>query len=57
MGGPRLLGFALGLALNGNAPTRVLKPDLGGVTLPDGGAGLQVSDAAKARAVRRFLRG
>jgi LCP family protein required for cell wall assembly len=57
MGGPRLLGFALGLALNGDAPTRVLKPDLGGVTLPDGGAGLQVSDAAKARAVRRFLRG
>jgi LCP family protein required for cell wall assembly len=57
MGGPRLLGFALGLALNGDAPTRVLKPDLGGLTLPDGGAGLQVSDAEKARAVRRFLRG
>ena len=55
MGGPKLLGYALGLAFNGNAPSRVLRPD-GAVTLPDGGAGLQVSDADKQAAVQRFLR-
>jgi LCP family protein required for cell wall assembly len=55
MGGPSLLGYALGLAVNGNAPTRVLRPD-GAVTLPDGGAGLQVSDAEKQAEVQRFLR-
>jgi LCP family protein required for cell wall assembly len=55
MGGPKLLGYALGLAFNGNAPTRVLKPS-GFETLPDGGAGLDVSDAEKQAAVRRFLR-
>jgi LCP family protein required for cell wall assembly len=55
MGGPSLLGYALGLAINGNAPTRVLRPD-GAVTLPDGGAGLQVSDAEKQAEVQRFLR-
>jgi LCP family protein required for cell wall assembly len=55
MGGPRLLGYALGLALNGNAPTRVLKPD-GGERLPDGGDGLHVSDAEKQAEVARFLR-
>jgi LCP family protein required for cell wall assembly len=55
MGGPSLLGYALGLAINGNAPTRVLRPD-GVVTLPDGGAGLQVSDAEKQAEVQRFLR-
>jgi LCP family protein required for cell wall assembly len=52
MGGPRLLGYALGLAMNGNAPTRVLRatPD------PAGGSGLVVSDADKQAAVQRFLR-
>jgi LCP family protein required for cell wall assembly len=55
MGGPSLLGYALGLAFNGNAPTRVLRPD-GVVTLPDGGAGLQVSDAERQAEVQRFLR-
>ena len=55
MGGPRLLGYALGLALNGNAPTEVLKPS-GFETLPNGGAGLDVSDAEKQAAVQRFLR-
>jgi LCP family protein required for cell wall assembly len=55
MGGPRLLGYALGLALNGNAPTRVLKPS-GVVRLPDGGDGLEVSDAEKQAEVARFLR-
>jgi LCP family protein required for cell wall assembly len=55
MGGPRLLGYALGLALNGDAPTRVLKPS-GATRLPDGGAGLEVSDAEKQAEVARFLR-
>ncbi|HZC28956.1 MAG TPA: LCP family protein, partial [Gaiellaceae bacterium] len=55
MGGPRLLGYALGLAANGSAPTRVLRPD-GAVRLPDGGAGLHVSDAEKQAEVQRFLR-
>jgi anionic cell wall polymer biosynthesis LytR-Cps2A-Psr (LCP) family protein len=55
MGGPRLLGYALGLALNGNAPTEVLKPS-GFETLPNGGAGLDVSDAEKQAEVQRFLR-
>jgi LCP family protein required for cell wall assembly len=55
MSGPSLLGYALGLAVNGNAPTRVLRPD-GAVTLPDGGAGLHVSDAEKQGEVQRFLR-
>ena len=52
MGGPRLLAYALGLAVNGNAPTRVLRatPD------PSGGSGLTVSDADKQAAVQRFLR-
>jgi len=52
MGGPRLLAYALGLAVNGNAPTRVLRatPD------PSGGSGLTVSDADKQAAVERFLR-
>jgi LCP family protein required for cell wall assembly len=51
MGGPRLLGYAFGLAVGGNAPTRVLRaaPD------PAGGSGLVVSDADKQAAVRRFL--
>ena len=55
MGGPRLLGYALGLATGGNAPTEVLKPS-GFETLPDGGAGLDVSHAEKQAAVQRFLR-
>jgi len=55
MGGPRLLGYALGLALNGNAPTRVLRPT-GVERLPNGGDGLDVSDAEKQTEVKRFLR-
>jgi LCP family protein required for cell wall assembly len=55
MGGPRLLGYALGLAFNGNAPTRVLKPS-GAVRLPNGGDALEVSDAEKRSEVERFLR-
>ena len=54
MRGPALLGYAIGTALSGNAPTRVLTPS-GGVTLPGGGAGLVVSPAEKQREVERFL--
>lgn len=56
MGGPSLLGYAVGNVLSGSPPTRVLKPS-GGETLPDGGAGLVVSDAERQAEVRRFLRG
>jgi LCP family protein required for cell wall assembly len=54
MGGPRLLGYALGLAVNGDAPTRVLRPS-GVERLPNGGDGLTVSDAEKRTEVARFL--
>ena len=55
MGGPRLLAYAIGLAFNGNAPARVLKPS-GFERLPNGGDGLDVSDAEKQAEVQRFLR-
>ena len=57
MSGPSLLGLFGALAVSGTPPTRVLRPDLGGVTLSNGGAGLKVSEAEKRREVRRFLRG
>jgi anionic cell wall polymer biosynthesis LytR-Cps2A-Psr (LCP) family protein len=56
MNGPTLVLYALGTALSGNAPTRVLRPT-GAETLPDGSAGLVVSDAEKRVEVRRFLKG
>jgi len=54
MRGPALLSYAVGMAISGSPPPRVLTPS-GAVTLPDGGAGLVVSDAEKQREVRRFL--
>jgi LCP family protein required for cell wall assembly len=56
MGGPRMLGYALGMALNGDAPTRVLKPS-GAERLPNGGDGLTVSDEERRSEVARFLDG
>lgn len=56
MSGPSLLGYAFGLGIAGSPPARVLRPS-GGVTLPDGGAGLVVSDAERKAAAARFLRG
>jgi anionic cell wall polymer biosynthesis LytR-Cps2A-Psr (LCP) family protein len=56
MSGPTLLAFAAGVASSGDAATRVLKPS-GAVTLPDGGAGLLVSEQEKRSEVRRFLAG
>lgn len=56
MGGPSLLGYAVGNVLSGNPPTRVLEPS-GGVSLSDGSSGLVVSDAERQAEVQRFLRG
>jgi len=56
MSGPTLLGLFGAFATTGTPPTTILRPD-GAVRLPDGGAGLTVSDAARQRAVERFLRG
>jgi LCP family protein required for cell wall assembly len=50
MRGPALLGYAIGTAFSGSAPTRVLPV----TPQPGGGTGLEVSDAAKQRAVQRF---
>jgi LCP family protein required for cell wall assembly len=52
MGGPRLLGYAIGVVINGNAAARVLPT----TASPGGGSGLTVDEAAKQRAVARFLR-
>ncbi|RKQ91718.1 LytR family transcriptional attenuator [Solirubrobacter pauli] len=54
MSGPTLLGVVGAELSAGTAKPQVLKPS-GGVTLPDGGAGLTVDDATKQRAVDRFL--
>ena len=56
MAGPSLLGLVGGEVIGGKAQPRVLKPS-GGVTLPDGGAGLEVDEAEKQSAVERFLKG
>jgi anionic cell wall polymer biosynthesis LytR-Cps2A-Psr (LCP) family protein len=53
MRGPSLLGYALGTALSGSPPTRVLPV----VPQAGGGTGLAISDADKQRAVQRFLQG
>jgi LCP family protein required for cell wall assembly len=56
MSGPTLLGLFGALAISGTPPTKVLKPD-GAVTLPDGEAGLRVSEAERRRAAARFMNG
>jgi LCP family protein required for cell wall assembly len=56
MSGPTLMGFAAATFTGGSPPTRILKPS-GAETLPDGGAGLVVSESARQRAVDRFLKG
>jgi LCP family protein required for cell wall assembly len=56
MSGPTLLGLFGAMAVKGSPPTRILKPSAG-IRLPDGGAGLVVSDAERQAEVRRFLRG
>lgn len=54
MSGPTLLGLFGAIATGGGASTEVLRPS-GASTLPDGGAGLTVSDEEKQAAVEKFL--
>ncbi|HST55118.1 MAG TPA: LCP family protein [Solirubrobacteraceae bacterium] len=56
MSGASLLGLFGALSSSGSPPTEILRPT-GFLTLPDGEAGLTVSQAAKQAAVRRFLNG
>ena len=56
MSGETLLQLFAGMAISGTPPTRVLKPT-GAVTLPNGGDGLTVSEAARREAVARFMAG
>jgi LCP family protein required for cell wall assembly len=56
MSGPELLGLFAALAVGGTPPTRILRPS-GAVTLPDGEAGLSVSEAERRAAAARFLAG
>jgi LCP family protein required for cell wall assembly len=56
MSGPTLLSLFAGMAISGTPPTRVLKPT-GVETLPDGEAGLTVSEASRRRDVEAFMKG
>jgi LCP family protein required for cell wall assembly len=56
MSGPTLLGL-VGAELGGGDAKRYLLEPTGNVTLPDGGAGLTVDDAAKQQAVEKFMEG
>jgi LCP family protein required for cell wall assembly len=56
MSGETLLGLFASLAVTGTPPTQVLKPT-GQMTLPEGGEGLTVSEAARRAAVARFMSG
>ena len=55
MGAPTLGGVAAALAVGGSAHDAILYPT-GTETLPDGEAGLTISDAARQADVARFLR-
>lgn len=54
MGAAGLTGLMLSVAASGSGSSSVLKPD-GAVVLPDGGAGLTVSEEYKRRQVARFM--
>ena len=56
MSGPTLLSLFAGMAISGTPPTRVLKPT-GVETLPDGEAGLTVSESERRRDVEAFMKG
>jgi len=56
MGAGGLLGLAATIGASGGGSPAVLRPD-GAVRLPDGGAGLTVSPAARERQVQKFLDG
>ncbi len=56
MSGETLLQLFAGMAISGTPPTRVLKPT-GAITVPNGGDGLTVSEAARRQAVAQFMSG
>jgi LCP family protein required for cell wall assembly len=56
MSGETLLGLFAALAISGTPPTQVLRPT-GQTTLPEGGEGLTISEAARRAAVARFMSG
>jgi LCP family protein required for cell wall assembly len=56
MTGAELLGMFASLAVAGTPPTQVLKPT-GQTTLPEGGEGLTISEAARRADVARFMAG
>jgi len=56
MAGPSLLGLVGAELIGGAQKARVLKAS-GGITLPDGGAGLVVDESEKRTAVQNFLKG
>jgi LCP family protein required for cell wall assembly len=56
MAGPTLLGVAMASITSGSSQPRVLEGS-GSVTLPNGGVGITVDDAAKQAAVDRLLKG
>jgi LCP family protein required for cell wall assembly len=56
MSGPELLAVFAALEIGGSTPTRLLEPT-GQITLPDGEAGLTVSESAKRAAVAQFMAG
>jgi LCP family protein required for cell wall assembly len=56
MSGTTLLSLFAGLAISGTPPTHVLKPT-GAETLPDGEAGLTVSESERRRDVEAFMKG
>jgi LCP family protein required for cell wall assembly len=56
MSGTTLLSLFAGLAVSGTPPTHVLKPT-GAETLPDGEAGLTVSESERRRDVEAFMNG
>jgi LCP family protein required for cell wall assembly len=56
MAGPSLLGLVGAELIGGAQKARVLKAS-GGITLPDGGAGLVVDESEKRTAVKNFLAG
>ncbi len=56
MSGPTLLGLFGALAISGTPPTQLLRPT-GQTTLPEGGEGLTISEAARRADVARFMAG
>jgi LCP family protein required for cell wall assembly len=56
MAGPTLLGVAMASITSGSSQPRVLEGS-GSITLPNGGVGITVDDAAKQAAVDRLLKG